>query len=296
MIVSASYRTDIPAFYSDWFFNRLAAGYCRVRNPYSRKLYRVSLRREDVTGFVFWTRNFAPLLARLDELRAFGRPFVVQYTLTGYPRFIEPAVIPPEKAIAQVSGIAARVSAEAAVWRYDPVVLTTETPPEFHVANFDRLSAALQGAVNEVVISFVQSYRKTQRNMAAAARLGRFHWIEPSEEQKRGLARRLAAIARDRGMQLTVCTQPEYLVEGAEEARCVDARRLSRLAGVPLLQVPLKGNRPGCACYESRDIGEYDTCPHGCAYCYAVEHRALARLRYRAHDPLADTLIPHLPA
>jgi len=108
------------------------------------------------------------------------------------------------------------------------------------------------------------------------------------------LARRLAVIAREHGMQLTVCTQPEYVPPGAAEARCADARRLSRLAGIPLLKIPLKGNRPGCACYQSRDIGAYDTCPHGCAYCYAVEHRAAARLRYRAHDPLAETLMPGL--
>jgi hypothetical protein len=295
LIVSASYRTDIPAFYSGWFFRRLAAGYCLVRNPYSGKLYRVSLRPEDVSGFVFWTRNFGPVLARLDELLAFGRPFTVQYTVTGYPRSIEAAVISPEKAIAQIIDIAARVSPEAAVWRYDPIVVTSATPPDFHIQNFTRLCGMLRGAVNEVVVSFVQAYRKTRRNMAAAARLGHFQWVEPGRAQKREMLRRLAAIAREHAMQLTVCSQPEYLAEGAAEARCVDARRLSRLAGVPLLQIPIKGNRPDCACYESRDIGDYDTCPHGCAYCYAVEHRALARARYRTHDPLAETLIPYLP-
>jgi hypothetical protein len=295
LIVSASYRSDIPAFYAEWFFQRLAAGYCLVRNPYSGRLYRVSLRPGDVSGFVFWTRNFSPLLARLEDLRAFGRPFMVQYTLTGYPRSIEAAVIPEENAIGQILELAARVSPEAAVWRYDPIVVTDRTPLDFHLENFTRLCGRLRGAVNEAVISYVQAYRKTRRNMAAAARLGSFQWIEPAPDRKRELTRRLAAIAGGHGMQLTVCSQPEYLAAGAAEARCADARRLSRLAGIPLLQVPLKGNRPDCACYESRDIGDYDTCPHGCAYCYAVEHRALARRRYRAHDPLAETLMPYPP-
>ncbi len=92
-------------------------------------------------------------------------------------------------------------------------------------------------------------------------------------------------------MRLTVCSQPEYVAEGVEEARCVDVRRLKRISGEPL-DAPLKGNRPGCACHESRDIGEYDTCPHGCLYCYAVRHRRVALARYKAHDPASPSLLP----
>ncbi|MCX8006324.1 MAG: DUF1848 domain-containing protein, partial [Burkholderiaceae bacterium] len=109
MIVSASYRTDIPAFYAEWFLRRLEEGFALVRNPYSGQLYRVDLRPHRVTGFVFWTRNFGPLLEHLDRLRAFGRPFVVQFTITNYPRAIEPAVIPAEKAAAQMHRLAREV-------------------------------------------------------------------------------------------------------------------------------------------------------------------------------------------
>jgi len=291
VIVSASYRTDIPAFYAEWFLRRLDEGFALVRNPYSAQMYRVDLRPQRVTGLVFWTRNFGPLLERLDRLRAFGRPFVVQFTITDYPRRIEPAVIPAEKAVAQMRRLAREVHPLCPVWRYDPVLFTSLTPPAFHLENFGRLAAALEGAADEVVISFAQIYAKSRRNLDAAARRHGFSWEDPPQEEKMALAAELAAVARRRGMRLTVCSQPEYLAPGAEVARCVDVRRLARISGEPL-EAPLKGNRPDCACHESRDIGEYDTCPHGCLYCYAVRHRRVALARYRAHDPASPSLLP----
>lgn len=293
MIVSASYRTDIPAFYSEWFLRRLAEGYALVRNPYSARMYRVDLRPQRVTGFVFWTRNFGPLLEHLDRLRAFGRPFVVQFTVTNYPRAIEPAVIPAAKALEQMHRLAREVHPLCPVWRYDPVLFTSLTPAEFHLENFARLAAGLEGAADEVVISFAQIYAKSRRNLDAAARTHGFEWSDPPDEAKLELAARLAGTARRRGMRLTVCSQPDYLAAGAEEARCVDARRLAKISGEPIT-APLKGNRPGCACHESRDIGEYDTCPHGCLYCYAVRRRRVALARYRAHDPASPALLPVL--
>lgn len=293
MIVSASYRTDIPAFYSEWFLRRLAEGFALVRNPYSARMYRVDLRPQRVTGFVFWTRNFGPLLEHLDRLRAFGRPFVVQFTVTNYPRAIEPAVIPAAKALEQMHRLAREVHPLCPVWRYDPVLLTSLTPAEFHLENFARLAAGLEGAVDEVVISFAQIYAKSRRNLDAAARKHGFEWWDPPDEAKLELAAQLARTTRRHGMRLTVCSQPDYLAAGAEEARCVDARRLAAISG-ERLSAPQKGNRPGCACYESRDIGEYDTCPHGCLYCYAVRRRRVALARYRTHDPASPALLPVL--
>ncbi len=295
MIISASYRTDIPAFYAEWFFARLQAGRVLVRNPYSGQAITVDLRPASVTGFVFWTRNFGPVLRRLPDLLGFGRPFTVQFTVTGYPRALEAAVIDPLQAVAQIRRLSAEVHPLCPVWRYDPIVFSSATPPDFHLANFERLAAQLEGATDEVVVSFAQIYRKTRRNLDAAARLHGLEWYDPPDEAKLRLVSQLAAIARSRGIGLTVCTQPQYLAPGAVEARCIDSRRLSRIAGAPL-QVPLKGNRPGCACHESRDIGEYDTCPHGCAYCYAVRHRRLALARYRAHRPEDESLLPLAPA
>ena len=180
------------------------------------------------------------------------------------------------------------------VWRYDPILVTSVTPVEWHEANFARLAGELAGAVDEVSVSFATLYRKTERNLAAAARSRHFSWSDPPAEIKRSLMRRLAELAAERGMALTVCSQPDSLVAGAEAARCVDARRLENVAagwGTPrAVKARLKGNRPGCLCYESRDIGEYDTCPHGCTYCYAVNTRTVAKHRFAAHDPESEFL------
>lgn len=291
MIVSASYRTDIPAFYGRWFMNRLQAGYCDVANPYGGRPYRVALAPGTTDGFVFWTKNLGPFRGPLREVRARGFPFVVHYTINGYPQALETSVTDAARATAHMAALAEAYGPAAAVWRYDPVVVTSLTPADWHVENFGRLAGRLAGSTDEVVVSFAHFYRKTARNMAAAGRALRFDWRDPGAAEKRELLARLAAIAAGRGMRLTLCAQPDYLTDGVAPARCIDAERLARVAGRPV-EARLKGNRPGCGCYESRDIGAYDSCPHGCVYCYAVAHRGLARRRYREHDPEAPALAP----
>ncbi|MGE0743823.1 MAG: DUF1848 domain-containing protein [Rhodospirillales bacterium] len=287
MIVSASYRTDIPAFYADWFRARLAAGWCRVANPYGGPAATVRLDAAD--GFVFWTRNAAPFAAALDEVAARGIPFVVQFTVTGYPRSIDAATVQADRAVAQLRALAGRFGPRAVVWRYDPIVATGATPPAWHVDNFARLAAALAGATDEAVVSFAQLYRKTRRNLGAAAARGGFAVDDPPDAAKRDLLSALVPVAAAHGMALTVCTQPGLMAPGAAPARCIDADRLSAVAGRPVA-ARLKGNRPGCGCHESRDIGAYDTCPHGCAYCYAVQSRDKAQAALKAHDPAAERL------
>jgi hypothetical protein len=291
VIVSASYKTDIPAFYGAWFMNRLDAGGCRMINPYGGQIYTVPLTRDAVDGFVFWTRNLGPFLDRLETIASDGYPFMVQYTITGYPRALDASTIDPAEAVKHLRELANRHGRRVAVWRYDPVVSTSLTPPDWHRATFARLAAALDGAVDEVVVSFAQIYRKTARNMAAAARALGFDWRDPPDAEKRVLLADLAAIALDHGMTLTLCGQPELSVGGVGEARCIDAGRLGDIAGHPIAASE-KPHRQTCGCWASRDIGAYDTCPHGCVYCYAVARRTLAKSRHRAHDPAGEFLFP----
>lgn len=293
MLISASYRTDIPAFYGSWFLNRLRAGWAGVVNPYSSEISRVSLDPADVDGIVFWTRNIGPFLPVLDHVHAVGLPFVVQYTVTGYPRALDASTIPVELAISHLRTIVQRFGSRVAVWRYDPVVFSSVTPAQQHEEGFSRLCQSLAGVVDEVVLSVMQPYRKTRRALDRAATAHGFSWIDPDSEEKTRLLARLAVIARSHDISATICGQPELLVPGLGEAACIDLRRLSDLAG-RAIQAPRKPHRPDCACWASRDIGAYDSCQHGCAYCYAVGSVRLARERHRAHDPDGACLFPPL--
>jgi hypothetical protein len=290
MIVSASYKTDIPAFYGEWFMGRLEAGHCRVANPYGGPPFTVPLRLDAVDGFVFWTRNLGPFADRLEAVAARGFPFVVQYTVTGYPRALDAATIAAAQAVGDLRTVAGRYGRRAAVWRYDPIVFSSATPPAWHRRTFAELAGQLAGAVDEVVVSVAQIYRKTTRNLTAAARLHGFTWDDPGIEEKRALVADLTGIAAAHGLKLAVCGQPELIVPGAAEARCIDVARLSDVAGRPLVAAH-KAHR-ACDCDASRDIGDYDTCPHGCAYCYAVQSRPLAKRRFAAHDPAGEFLFP----
>ena len=289
MIVSASYRTDIPAFYGDWFRRRLAEGRARVANPYGGPPYEVPLRAPECDGFVFWTRNIAPFWPALEEIRTLGLPFVVHYTITGYPRALETSVVCAEQAVEQVLRLHETYGEGSVVWRYDPVLLTSLTPPHWHRENFENLCSPLFWPCDEVVFSFAQIYAKTRANLDRAAKRHGFTWRDPSTGEKTALLGELAAIAAKYALRPTLCAQPELLSSGMAPARCIDADRLSKVAGRPIA-AKTKGNRPGCLCAESRDIGAYDTCPHGCTYCYAVRRSEVAKRNHRFHDPDAEML------
>ena len=291
MIVSASYKTDIPAFYGAWFMARLAAGSCQVTNPYGGRPFTVGLDHQSAAGFVFWTRNVAPFRGCLDQLRDDNRPFVVQFTLTGYPRLLDSATIDAERAVADIRDITDKFGKRVCVWRYDPIVATDVTPFEWHRRNFATLAGQLKGAVDEVVVSFAQIYQKTRRNLDAMRADDDIGWYDPVAEEKMALLAELREIAANNSMQLTLCGQPELIVDEVAEARCIDGTRLANIAGHEL-DMSDKPHRAQCACHTSRDIGAYDSCPHGCVYCYAVRNREFAKTRHAAHDPQGEFLIP----
>jgi hypothetical protein len=295
MIISASYKTDIPTFYGRWFLNRLDAGFCRMVNPYNHNQhFKVSLLRPDVDGFVFWTKNIGPFIGVLGEVTRRGFPFIVQHTINGYPRELESRVVDPGQTVRHVRQVADRFGPRVVVWRYDPIIFSSLTDAAFHRRNFEALARSLNGCTDEVVVSFLQTYQKTQRNMRDAARAEGFTWEDPESMVKRALLHELSNVASEFGMRLSVCTQPEYVAPEVGEARCVDAARLSDVSSRSI-RAPLKGMRAGCGCHASKDIGDYDTCPHGCVYCYAVRDRDLALRRFKEHDPDGEYLFPTAP-
>ena len=282
MIISASYRSDIPAFHGAWFLAALAAGEVAVANPYSQRPYRVDLRPEAVDGYVFWTRNARPFARPLAAVAAQRKPFVVQYTILGYPRAIDTNVIGPRLAVDNARAIADAYGKRVVVWRYDPILLTPATEADWHRANFTRLADTLAGTTDEVVVSFAQLYAKSARNLTKAG----VTWRVPEAAEQAAMIADLGAIAAERAIALTLCTQPELAAAtSVPGARCIDAARLADVAGRPIAAAA-KGNRPGCLCAQSRDIGAYDSCVHGCRYCYAVaDHEAVQRRLRAARQP-----------
>ncbi len=212
---------------------------------------------------------------------------MVQYSINCALKIMEYSVPDSERPIAHMHHIAQRMGPFAAVWRYDPVLITSLTPAAWHRENFARLARALAGSTNEVVVSFAHIYRKTRRNLETAAAKHGFQWRDLENEEKRALVEQLAAIAADHAMALTLCTQPDLAGDGIKAASCIDADRLALVADAPI-QAQRHGNRPGCECSRSRDIGAYDSCPQGCVYCYAVSDQAVAEARLQAHDPKGE--------
>jgi hypothetical protein len=289
MIVSVSRRTDVPAWHADWFARRIREGFATVRNPFGGASVDVSVRPADVDGFVFWTRNGAPFFDVAADLAAVGYRFYFHYTILGYPRPLDPATPSVKRAVADARRLAEAFGPAAVVWRYDPVILTDVMTAAWHEDNFARIAADMTGVTDEAVVSFVDFYRKVGRNLPPALREAGMAATDPAPDELGRLTGRLAVVAADCGMRLSLCCEPDIVAPGAGRAACVDPERLVR-NGATVGGVKRAPTRTGCGCYRSRDIGAYDTCPAGCAYCYAVRNRATARDRYRRRDPFAPRL------
>ena len=292
-IISASRRTDIPAFYSQWFLNRIRAGFVEVINPFNAKqISRISMKPEDVAAIVFWTRHAGPLMSELDGLRSAGYHFYFNYTLNNYPRELEERVPATEVAIKTMHTLAGLISPNRVHWRYDPVIISAMTPFEWHLKNFLYLAAKLENATRRCYFSFVDNYKKTKRNLHRHQ--PDFKLQEPKLSAQRQFIREIAASARKHGITLFACCEDDLLqVDGVEKARCIDSEFLQEVFPEIKGSFPKKPTRNQCGCSVSRDIGAYDSCIFRCIYCYANTNFAVrSAKRHAAHDPLAPCLIP----
>ncbi|MDI6773775.1 MAG: DUF1848 domain-containing protein [Verrucomicrobiota bacterium] len=296
MLISASRRTDIPAFYGEWFMRRLRAGWCGVANPFHpSRISRVSLRPEDVDAIVFWTRDPAPLEPRLDEIAGMGFRYYFLFTLTPYGPPLEPHLPPHAARREAFRRLAARLGPARVIWRYDPIILSTRLTADYHVEAFVRLADELKGSTERVIVSFLDFHRKTERRLAPIeAAGGDLIRRDPLAHSDLGrLTKALAEITAERGMELQSCAEDSRLdAFGIKPGKCVDADLINRLFGAGLKRAKDKGQRPRCLCAISRDIGAVDTCRHGCAYCYSTASHERAIERARRHDPAGPMLIP----
>ena len=280
MIISASRRTDIPSYYSDWFFRRLEAGFVCTCNPMNPKqVSRISLSPDVVDGIVFWTKNPTPMLDKLHLLNDY--PFYFQFTLNAYGKDLE-AGIPSKNdvIIPAFQKLSQQIGPERIIWRYDPIVLTPKYTKEYHVHYFEELAKRLSGHTRKCVISFVDLYRHLGKQFTS---LGESEIFE--------LAGRFSDIAGKHNLTLETCAEAIDLSQfGIHHGHCIDGDLLERIIGQSLSLSKDKNQREECGCVTSIDIGMYDSCLNGCKYCYANHSTTAVQKNSNLHDPSSPLL------
>ena len=283
MIINTGQRTDIPAFYAEWFANRLREGFVCVRSPYDPQLvsrYRLDPSVVDAIGFC--TKNPAPMFPYMDLLDGYRQYW--HMTITPYGRDIEPNVPDKHRLLEDFCRLSEIVGAQRMVWRYDPIFLTARYSAEYHLKAFAQMARRLEGSTQIAVISFIDLYQKVKRNFPEAR--------EVPKEERIALGKEIIRIAGEHGMTVRPCAEGDELAPyGADCGGCATAETISRAIGVRLNVPKLKPGRPTCACYISGDIGAYDTCAHLCRYCYANSDPARVTENRRLHDPASPFLI-----
>lgn len=292
-IISASRATDIPAFYSEWFFNRLKEGYVRWRNPYSGKDSFVSFHK---TRFiVFWSKNPAPIIPYLTRLKDHDIKCYFQYTLNDYDaEQLEPNVPALSKRIDTFKHLSDLLGVGAVVWRFDPLILSDRITTDDLLHKIEYISAELKGYVEKLVFSFadISTYKKVGRNLSASG----VNYREWTEHEMLEFAQRLSNL--DIGLELSTCAEKVDLHQfGISHNRCIDPDLITRISPSLLYEISKhktdKGQRALCGCIASKDIGAYNTCPHGCLYCYASSTSNSAKQNYFRHhnDPYKDSIV-----
>lgn len=289
-IISVSRRTDVPAFYGAWFMRRVREGRVRYANPFGGQQYEVSLLPQDVHAFVFWSKDYGPMLKYLPELESMGYDFYFHFTITGLPTVFENHVVPSKEAINTFKILFERYGSKRVIWRFDPIIISTITGADYYKAAFTEMASLLKGATERCYFSFVCIYEKVRKNLVKLEENNNVFCADPDSELKISLANDLAEIAGEYGITLYSCCG-DYLVSGKiKKAQCIDGELLYTLFPHKPRQTKVNPTRKGCGCVVSRDIGAYDTCPHGCIYCYANINKDAAYKRYTTHDPDADIL------
>ena len=281
MIISASRRTDIPAFYSEWFINRLREGYALIPNPRNAsRLGRVELSPDNVDCIVFWTKNPLPMLDRLAQIDEMGYNYYIQFTLTPYGKTVEAGLPPKSELIAAFVEMSCRIGAARSVWRYDPVFIDNERTMDWHITRFAEMCDKLRGRTERCILSFIDIYRGMHGKFRAMTR-----------DEMLTMAQGFSKIAKQHGISLLTCSEEIDLAQyGIGRAACIDKELIERIIGQPITAKKDANQRAACACIASVDIGAYDTCANGCAYCYATSSPRTAERRLAGHDPSAPMI------
>lgn len=285
MILSVSRRTDIPAFYADWFFNRIREGFVFVRNPMNRhQISKINLSPSLIDCIVFWSKNPRPMLDRLNLLDKYMYYF--QFTINPYNTEIELTVPKKNSVIETFKQLSDKIGAKRVVWRYDPILLADNIDINYHLKYFEEIAKRLHTYTDTCVISFIDLYKKVQRNIInTSAR-------EPCMNEMFSLAMGIVKIAHSYGITIQSCAEKIELEQlGIKHGKCIDNILIEDLLGIKLIVSKDKNQRSECGCVQSIDIGEYNTCPHNCVYCYANFNKSLVLQNKMRHNPNSPLLI-----
>lgn len=282
MILQTGLRTDIPAFYSEWFANRLKEGFVMVRNPYNPQSvtrYRISPDVVDLIGFC--TKNPEPMFKYMDLLKLYGQYWYV--TITPYGKDIEPNVPPKEKVMEDFRRLSEAVGINSVGWRYDPIFTDENYTAERHISDFEKMAEYLAGYTKVCVISFIDLYKKVQRNFPQVKEVALSKCIDIGKE--------FARIGVKNGMIIKACAEGNFLAPyGIDCNGCMTAETYEAALGIKLNIPKTKPSRSGCGCLLSADIGAYNTCGHLCRYCYANSDRESVMMNMSSHNPLSPIL------
>jgi len=278
MILNTGSRTDIPAYFSKWFFNRIRERYVLTRNPYyPEQVINYKLTPDVVDCLVFCTKNPAPMLDRMQELEAFRQLWFV--SITPYGKEIEPHVPNKQMIMENFKRLSTIVGIKSIGWRYDPIFITKNYSLEFHINSFEKMAAYLTGYTDYCVISFMDLYEKTKRNFPRVK--------EVTSQEKVVLGSEFVRIGKKYGITIRTCHEGTDLEQfGVDCSGCMTQEVIERAIDCNL-QVPKqkKPARTGCNCLLGSDIGAYNTCGHGCLYCYANYNQEMVKQNMKQHNP-----------
>lgn len=286
MIINTGMRTDIPAFYSEWFVNRIKEGFVYTRNPYSpTQVTKYSLSPDVVDVISFCTKNPAPMLEKMELVKGYAQYWFV--TITPYEKDIEPNVPSKENVMESFIELSMIVGSYCIGWRYDPILITEEYSVERHINDFEKMAKTLSGYTHTCVISFIDLYQKVQRNFPEAKTV--------SKNDRIYLGKEFIRIASKYDMVIRPCAEGNELEPyGADCSGCMTKQTFETALQGHLNVPPNKSQRSECGCLLGKDIGQYDTCGHFCKYCYANSDKEAVRQNIKLHDPLSPFLIGNI--
>lgn len=281
MILFASGRTDIPAFYSNWFINRVKAGFVDVRNPFNQKLVS-RIYFSDVDLIMFCSKNPLPMINKSDILKV---PVLFHVTITPYGKDVEPNIPDKRLIIDGVKKLSLVLSIDNVVVRYDPIFLSDKYNVDYHIRAFDKLCKNLNGYVNKIIVSFMDEYKNVRSNK----NILKYRAFTREDYKKIGEA--FSKSAHDNGMSVQTCFEDEDLTQyGFVKGECLSHELAYILTGKKFKSSNVRKEKK-CECVQMVDIGDYNSCMHMCKYCYANYDEKAVSSNFERHDDNSSLLI-----